>query len=75
MILLIKLQLSGHVSKIFLTVADTGGRVDMKRIYGITAVEERVRPGKVVKVCYYLYPILFSLYQHIYTNKYNLIYK
>lgn len=30
--------------------ADTGGRVGMKRIYGITAVEGRVRPEKAVKV-------------------------
>lgn len=30
--------------------ADTGGLVDMKRIFGITAVEGKVRPGKGVKV-------------------------
>ena len=30
--------------------AGTDGRVDTKRIYGITAVEERVRLGKDVKV-------------------------
>lgn len=29
---------------------DIVGRVDMKRICGITAVEERVRPGRDVKV-------------------------
>lgn len=31
-------------------MTDTDGREDMKRIFGITAVEERVKPGKAVKV-------------------------
>jgi len=35
---------------LYLFTADTDGRVDMKRIFGITAVDERVRPGRGVKV-------------------------
>lgn len=45
------------ISKVFwilycmcIDLADTGGRADMKRIYGITAVGERVRLEKGVKV-------------------------
>ncbi|TXG60078.1 hypothetical protein EZV62_014651 [Acer yangbiense] len=40
---------SDNCSKKIADTFDTGGRVDMKRIYGITAVEERVRLEKGVK--------------------------
>lgn len=39
--------------------ADTGGREDTKRIYGITAVEEKVRLEKGVKV----YIFCLSIYE------------
>lgn len=45
---------------VLLTV-DTDGREDMKRIYGITAVDGRVRPGKGVKVLLSLF--LFGLFR------------
>ena len=41
-------------------ISDTDGRVDMKRIYGITAVEGRVRPGKGVKVALSLSAFFFE---------------
>lgn len=47
-------------------LAGTDGRVDMKRIYGITAVEGRVRLGKGVKV---YSPFLFSLYLFFVVNQ------
>lgn len=48
---LYEMRMNNVVSDFLMNLlADTGGRVDMKRIFGITAVEGKVRPEKGVKV-------------------------
>ena len=39
--------------------ADTGGRVDMKRICGITAAEGKARPEKGVKVLFLSHTVIY----------------
>jgi hypothetical protein len=46
--------------------ADTGGRVDMKRIYGTTAVEGRVRLERDVKVLHLSLSLSLYIYIYIY---------
>ena len=48
---LYEMRMNNVVSDFLMNLlADTGGRVDMKRIFGIIAVEGKVRPEKGVKV-------------------------
>lgn len=50
----------------FPAAADIDGQADMKRIYGITAVGEKVRPEKGVKVI----SLTLSLLAHTHTRTY-----
>jgi len=53
----------------FLIDADIDGREDMKLIYGIIAVGEKVKPGKDVKVYFSLNLLISSLLQSFLTSR------